>query len=216
MSILDSVAQPAEQAVAPRWWRRPGRVALALGAFAVVAVGSFAIQRDARISEADFAAYSHQLGSLSAPVGSFTPYDPTVDGTYGPVQSGSWNYLADDIWSSTERPEWWVSVRGWTTTVASDQGPASCRAVLDWLSASGTTLGLSAPGENETLATCLTIFDEVRTVPATTNISDAWGGRGGQTTDGQPRLRTGVEMSNGTEPGQVVIRVEADATVAHR
>jgi hypothetical protein len=85
--------------------------------------------------------------------------------------------------------------------------------VLGWLATTGTQLGLTTPGQNESLSTCLAVLDTVRSEPG--NSNDAWSGRGTQNADGQPRYRTGVETFTGARPGEIVIRVVADATVVN-
>lgn len=182
-----------------------------------VSVGAIAIvilTRPRAASPERFRAFSLKLGTLSAPAGTFTPYDPSSSSHLGSEPQGSWLPIATDTWSDTEDPSRWMAVRGWELTVPVGQGPAVCRHVLAWLATTGSELGLTTPGQNEDPSACLSALDTVRSNPG--NASDALGGRGLQTADGQLRYRIGVETITGTRQGDVLIRVTAAASVANR
>ncbi len=193
-----------------RWWV----VAAAALAVGVVAVAVTIVARPRAATLEEFATFAQKLDSLSAPAGSFTPYDPTLDGTYGSAPEDSWSQIGTGTWSSTADPNWWVAVRGWKAPVTAGQEPATCQAVLGWFAATGRELGLTTSDENETLSTCLSVLDAARSNPGA--ASDAWSGRGTQSADGQRQYRIGVETFTGPLPDQVILRVEADATVANR
>ncbi len=193
---------------------RGRRWVAAAAALAVVAVAVTIVARPRAATLEEFATSAQKLDSLSAPAGSFTPYDPTWDGAYGSALEDSWSQTGTGTWSSTADPNWWVAVRGWKAPVAAGQEPATCRAVLGWFATTGRELGLATSDQYETLSTCLSALDTVRSTPGA--ASDAWAGRGTQSADGQLHYRIGVETVTGPVPGQVILRVEADATVANR
>jgi hypothetical protein len=179
-------------------------------ALAVVAAFAAVHYQHRAVTPTEFATFAQKLDTLSAPAGSFTPYDPIVDGTYGSTPQENWTLIGTRTWSSTSDPTGWVAVRGWQATVTPAQEAATCRSVLSWFATAGSQLGLSTPNPNETESTCHMVLATVRS----SSGSDAWSDRGTQTADGQPRYRTGAETFSGPVPGQVTIRVEADATIA--
>lgn len=189
-------------------------VALVVLAVVLVAIAVTASTRSKAVTPEQFVAFSERLGTVPAPAGSFTPYDPTLSSYLGSEPQGTWSLIATDTWSNTEDASWWTAVRGWETTVTVGQERIACGDALAWLASTGKALGLTTPGQNEDLAVCLSVLDTVRSEPG--NANDAWGGRGMQSADGQLRYRTGVETFTGTRHGDAVIRVTADASVANR
>ena len=192
-------------------WRRVWLVACVA---VVVAIAVALLTRPRAATPEQFTAFSQKLGTLSAPAGSFTPYDPIFSSYLGSEPQGSWVPIARDTWSETEDPSWWMAVRGWELTVPVGHESAVCDDALAWLARTGSELGLTTPGQNESLSACLSALDTVRSDPG--NANDSWSGRGTQTGDGQLRYRTGAETFTGTRHGDVVIRVTAEASVANR
>jgi len=216
-SVVDTPGAP----LAPLGGRlRPGRrrsVAVVVAVAVVAGVVAVVVARPTSVTQGAFAAFAAPLDTVPAPQGSFRPYDPQTDGNYGVVPQDAWMSLsthpATSTWINTADSSWWVAIRGWTTTSTSSREAATCQAVLRWLAASGTALGLGVLGGHENAATCRAAFDSVRSTAGL--ASEAWTGRGFQTADGRPRFQTGVEMFTGPAAGQVIVRVEAVASVSH-
>jgi hypothetical protein len=184
---------------------------------AVVVVGVLAVSLVTRPRAAtpdEFTAFSQRLGTLPAPGGSFIPYDPVFSSYLGSEPQGSWVPIAQGTWADTEDPFWWAAVRGWEATVPRGHEAGVCGEALAWLTRTGSELGLTPPGHNESLTACLSSVDHVRSNPGI--VSDSWSWQGTQTADGELRYRTGAETFTGTRYGDVVIRLKAEASVANR
>ena len=213
-TVTDAAEAPASPDTAKTSSIRWRRVWLVTCVAVVVAIAVALLTRPRAATPEQFTAFSQRLGTLSAPAGSFTAYDANDSPYLGSEPQGSWSPIARDTWSETDDPSWWMAVRGWEMTVPLGDESAVCRDVLAWLARTGSELGLTTPGENESLPACLSALHTVRSDPG--NANDAWSGRGTQTGDGELRYRTGAETFTGIRHGEVVIRVTAEASVANR
>jgi hypothetical protein len=213
-TIADTAEAPSSpERVEPSSFARR-RLWLLAGVVLLLAVAGVVVFRPRAVTPVEFAEFSQKLSTLAAPSDSFMAYDPNLSSYLGSAPQGSWLPVSADTWANTSDPSWWVTSRGWEITVPAGQSAAVCSDVTVWLASTGTALGLTTPGQNETVSGCLSSVATVRSDVGNSNV--AWSGRGTRTGDGQPRYLTGAESFTGTHPGEVVIRVTAEATVATR
>ena len=213
----DAVAPPAPDSPRANVVRRRRvwfAVAVAVAVVFAVVITLVVVTRPRAATPEEFAAFSQKLATLQAPVGAFAAFDPSTSSYRGSQPQGTWVPTGSGVWTDTQDSTWWVSVRGWQASVPVGQEHVACRAALDWTALANSTLSLVEPGQDGILAACLAAIVAVRTDSGV--IDDVWTTRGIQTADGQMRYRTGGETFTGERPGEVVLRVTADATVANR